>query len=105
MDGEWDGHVEHDSANGTAKRDTFKALIRGSKVSRSDRELYDHTVEYDSTTRTLKLIETQYCRRDYDTVRHEVMDTAVANWNPRKKCVTMVWGNGELWTKKPKVQG
>ena len=54
----------------------------------------------DSTTRTLKLIESEY-----GVTQYEVMDTAVAHWDSSKKCVTMVWGNGELWTKKPKVQG
>ena len=102
VDGEWDCQVEHDSANGTAKRDTFKALIGGSMVTRSDREGEYNTVEYDSTTRTLKLI---YEVMDTAVAQYEVMDTAVAHWDSSKKCVTMVWGNGELWTKKPKVQG
>ena len=77
----------------TVQGDAFKARIKEDKITwytqSTDR------IEYDLTTRTLKLFSME---RQTTTVAY---GTAVASWDSSKERLTLLWDDGELWTKIP----
>ena len=76
----------------TVQGDAFKARIKDDKLTwytqSTDR------IGYDLTTRTLKLFS-------MERQQSVVNGTAVASWDSSKEWLTLLWDDGELWTKIP----